>query len=851
MITSIQLGNVFNSGDRTIVSGGNTGFDIEALVTGLTDIRRLPAVQLETQLEENALRQSAFSELRTILANYRDASDLLRNPPGVNNSDENIFEYRNSSLSTNDGTDASTYLSVTAAPGAALSNYDITVDSVAGFNTKTTETFALADVDTDAVGAGLPFNAGILTLGPNDVEIEIEADDTLSQIITKINAVEDESGVRATALQVSDGNYRLQFKTTQTGADQNYALVDTALNIPGIVARFDATDFDGDGDTTDNPADGANLNGLNFVDSVGGNTAGETGAANPTLAGAAINGNDAIDFSTATASLFVPDTTAAINAGVFQEKTFAFAIQTGADVSGTQTIYEQGGNTNSFGVFIAPDPANSNAPTLFATTHVAAWGAEQYRTVNLGTVSPNTDYNIVVEFDASANPGANDPANELRGYVNGTLIDTETNIAQLPSHTGAIGLGGSTGGVGLPNETTSSAQSNFYQGLLGEVILTNNILTPSEFGNLNSYLASKWQGSASAGNNAIFNVGLAFEEDATDAQLTIDGTTITRSSNTIDDLLEDVTFNLNQVTPTNTEVTVDIEPDTEIVSAAVSNFVDSYNALRVFVSRQNEVDDNGQFVEGAVLSNDSTLRSLVNSVANELSRVVTGLATEPNKLADLGITLDDFQGDEETPFTRNILVIDPGELNNALAADFDAVRDVFEFDFTSDSSDVQIFSRSNALDVTDFELNVDLTNGIYEARTTTGALIAALDAEPITGGGLLLKGQNGTDLEGLELIFGGTADTTANISISQGIGDRIFNILDSALDQDGGIIQTELDSIADSNDRLNEDILRIDEIVERFRQQQLARFAQLESLISSANTILQSLDAAAAAAANR
>ena len=242
MISSIQLGNIFTSGDKTLVSGGSTGFDIEALVGGLTDIKRLPAVQLETQLETNALRQTAFGELRTIISNYSDAANLLRNPPGVNNAEANIFEYRNSNLSTNDGTDASTYLSVTAAPGAALSSYDITVDSVASYSTKTTETFALADLDTVAVGGGLPFNAGTLTLGPNEIDITIDAGDTLAQILTKINAVEDDSGVRATALQVSDGNYRLQFKTIETGADQNYSFFGVHAQVGNEVV-IEAEDF--------------------------------------------------------------------------------------------------------------------------------------------------------------------------------------------------------------------------------------------------------------------------------------------------------------------------------------------------------------------------------------------------------------------------------------------------------------------------------------------------------------------------------------------------------------------------------------------------------------------------------
>ncbi|MDG1286029.1 MAG: flagellar filament capping protein FliD [Rickettsiales bacterium] len=749
MISSIQLGNIFTSGDKTLVSGGSTGFDIEALVGGLTDIKRLPAVQLETQLETNALRQTAFGELRTIISNYSDAANLLRNPPGVNNAEANIFEYRNSNLSTNDGTDASTYLSVTAAPGAALSSYDITVDSVASYSTKTTETFALADLDTVAVGGGLPFNAGTLTLGPNEIDITIDAGDTLAQILTKINAVEDDSGVRATALQVSDGNYRLQFKTIETGADQNYSFFGVHAQVGNEVV-IEAEDF----------ITNISRSGDTFT------SGGAAGA----------SGGQYYSAQTSDGDIYLANIETTAPEMVFEVE---------FDAPGRYYIHgrARGGSANdSFHVGL-----NGVAPT-------SAQGFTLYN-------------NATFEYSNIAQ-GAGGP-----GYIDVTEAGQQTvSIYAREDGTAIDQLVLSTDGAYAPAGVEASTRV--------------------------------------AKNTGILNIGFAIQEDADDAQLTIDGTTITRSTNNIDDLIEDVTFNLNQATPLNTEVSVEIEPDTEIVSAAITNFVDTYNSLRVFASKQNEVDGNGNFVEGAVLNNSPTMRSLVNNILNELSSVVSGLTVEPNKLADLGITLDDFQGDDETPFTRNILVLDPAKLENALVADFDAVRDVFEFNFVSDNTEVQVFSRTNSLEVTDFELDIDITNGVYEARTDLGVLITTLEAEPIIGGGLLLKGLVGTELEGLELIFGGTADTTATIGLSQGIGDRIFNILDAALDADEGIIQTELDSIADSNDRLNEDIARIDEIVERFRLQQLERFASLEALISSVNTILQSLDASAAAAAN-
>ena len=746
MITSIQLGNIFSSGDKTVVGGGNSGFDIESLIENLSTVKRLPAVQLEEKLEDNAARRTAFSEFSTLLSTFQESSDLLRNPPGVSNESDNIFEYRNIDFTTNDGTLASTYLNATAAPGAALSDYDITVESVASYNVKTTETFALEDGDSVAVGVGLPFNAGTLTLGPNDVDIEIEEGDTLDQIITKINSVTDESLVRANTIKVSDGNYRIQFKTTETGSEHNYSLFGEHEQVGNeIVVEAEAykQNISRSGDTFVDTADGAASGGF-FI------------SAQPSDAD-----NYSIDIENT-----APETTYDVD--------FAEAGRYYVHVLG------RGGSANN-------------------SLHVGLNGEVQ------------------------------DSSKAITGF--GAGVYTYENVSQ------------ETGGAAYIDVVTPGLQTiNVYAREDGTAI-DQIVLSTDE-----TFVPAAEATTQVDKNLGIFNIDFAIEENANNAEMTIDGTSIIRSTNNISDLVDDVTFNVTQVTPPDTEVTVSVEPDTEIAKSAILNFADSYNELRIFFARQTEFDDDGKPAEGAVLNQSPTLRSMMNNILTELSSVVDGLTTEPNRLGDLGIELDDFAGDDETPFTRNILVVDTDKLDNALLADFDAVRDVFEFDFVSDNSQIQVFDRTNALGITDFTLNLDVTNGVYQATHSGGT--EDLDVTAINGGGYLIKGQQGSSLQGLELVYGGSTDTTATISLSQGIGDRIYNTLETALDEEEGTIVTELNSLSEADDRLEVDIARIDEIVERYRDTQLRRFAALESLLNSTNTILQSLDAQANAAAS-
>jgi flagellar capping protein FliD len=851
MITQVQFGNLYNSGGRTVLGGGNSGYDTEALIKGLTEARRLPAVKLEDELELNGKKQTALSQLRDIIGRYKDAANFLRNPPGVNNASQNIFKYRNATLTSNTTISAANYLSVTAEPGATVADYQVTVNALATRNVKTTATFALADLNTAAVGAtpaaGRPFNAGSLRIGPNNVFVDLAAGDTLAQVVQKINAVKDDSGVEATAIKVSNGNYRLQFKTLETGTAQNYEF-DHPYTTPGFFAtdaimRLDAHDIDGDGSQLDNPAVDTPINAAGDIT---GSTSFAATGADQTLRVRGEYNLPEINFSGVSSALQATNTAAINTGGPYNQKTFALSFTAGSDITGTQTVYMQGDGTRSFAVYIAPDPGNSNAPTLFAVAHnTAEWDVgSQSKVLNLGTVTAGEHYNLELSFDASANPTANDPANFFRGYINGSLVDGKNGVRQMPAMNGAIAVGGTIGGAGLPDGTSSVGDGNYFKGSINEVVLTNTVLDSTQRTALNDYFSDRY----STPPSSVFNVAFALEEDAVDASLTVDGTTITRATNSIDDLFEGLTFNLIQETPALTEIDVDVKPDTEIIKNGIVSFIDSYNEFRLFVERQRETNVDGSFKEDALLGNSATMRSILNRVYEEMSRGINGLASgDPSRLGDLGITFSDFPGDEETPFTRNIMKLDEDKLDSAIAADFDAVRRVFEFDYTSDNSDLQIFSRTNSLAVNNISLAIDLDAGgntfIATYDLGAGPQTTALTGTAITGGGYILKGAAGSVLEGLELIYSGSTDATINLDITQGIGDRLWNALDGVLDDDNGMLTLEEAGIDDRNSRIESEITRIDEIVERYREQLLEKFSALERALASINTILQSLDA--------
>lgn len=246
----IQLGNFFQSGGRTVVGGvGGSGIDTESLVKSLTEAKRLPATRLEDRIKVNDSRTKALSELQTLLSKLKDATNFLRNPPGVGNSADNAFAYTTTSITSNTSVAGSTYLSVSATPGTTLQNYTVTeISSLAAAKVQATENITVTNLDTSVVSAtpsSDEFKAGTFTL--NGESVTFAVGDSLNVIAGKINAVSNNTGIRANIIQISSGVYQLSFAATATGEDadfdfNNVDVPGTLVDASGVFTQITITD---------------------------------------------------------------------------------------------------------------------------------------------------------------------------------------------------------------------------------------------------------------------------------------------------------------------------------------------------------------------------------------------------------------------------------------------------------------------------------------------------------------------------------------------------------------------------------------------------------------------------------
>ncbi|MCC7381338.1 MAG: flagellar filament capping protein FliD [Deltaproteobacteria bacterium] len=152
---------------------------------------------------------------------------------------------------------------------------------------------------------------------------------------------------------------------------------------------------------------------------------------------------------------------------------------------------------------------------------------------------------------------------------------------------------------------------------------------------------------------------------AQDAVMTLNGVTVTRSSNHLTDVLSGVTFDLVSTTPTGgAETTVSVTDDPEKLRARLQGFVDAYNAVARALGTQLGAGKGSD--PNLTLQGDSMLRLL----QGRLSAIVSGSypgGASTTSLRAFGIKLA----------TDGTLSIDASAFDSLSVADGEALSDLF------------------------------------------------------------------------------------------------------------------------------------------------------------------------------
>ncbi len=260
------------------------------------------------------------------------------------------------------------------------------------------------------------------------------------------------------------------------------------------------------------------------------------------------------------------------------------------------------------------------------------------------------------------------------------VVDASANLASADGESVSFTVNGTAYNVSLTAAASSLYDiSNAINGAAGEDV-TASVVNAGTASNPDwqLVLASDETGedfgisgltSSVAGLSVNGTVGSANHvAQASNAIVLIDGITIERSGNTIDDVLEGVTIDLLSADPSQ-QVTIQVGADTEAITGRIQDLVDSYNAVIGFINEQNSYSEDGG--PGGDLFGDNLLAQVKRTIDDALFNVdIATVQADTEGYSTLGLIGIDRESD-------GTLSVDSDQLAAKLDGNLEALVDLF------------------------------------------------------------------------------------------------------------------------------------------------------------------------------
>lgn len=220
-----------------------------------------------------------------------------------------------------------------------------------------------------------------------------------------------------------------------------------------------------------------------------------------------------------------------------------------------------------------------------------------------------------------------------------------------------------TAHASVVNETSSTSRFSLKSGQTG---FTNRLSFGDSADGLLVALELNAAGVASGtGGGQVTDVGTNEIDTQLNSRFLLDGLTLYRDTNSVDDALADVTIQLTEAGSGRRDFNV--SADKESIKGEIEDFIKKYNTIITHLASKTDVD--GDAGTRGDLAGDSTFRSLRFGLRNDVAGRVAGQPAEgPSMLTHLGIEI----GEDGT-----LELADVDELLGAVERDASAVESLF------------------------------------------------------------------------------------------------------------------------------------------------------------------------------
>ena len=281
--------------------------------------------------------------------------------------------------------------------------------------------------------------------------------------------------------------------------------------------------------------------------------------------------------------------------------------------------------------------------------------------------------------------------------VTGTFTITDTNVDTIDGLLTQIetvfGLGASSATVDVN----------------GQIIITDDSAGDSQL-SVTIQTDNAGGGTLDFGTVDITTEGYGMESTAgQDVKVVIDGVAVTRSSNSIDDVIAGVTLDIARVDVTDfSTVNITISRDTDSIKGKVNEFTDSYNEIMENINQHFAYNEETK--KAGVLSGESTLRTIKSIIQNTISNAIPLLPADSNSLPLIGITSDKY----------GKLSVKDSTFLTKINSDFNAVKRLFVAEGTTTNSEITYVSHTKNTVGGEFAVTI---NTVASQATETGTQV--------------------------------------------------------------------------------------------------------------------------------
>ena len=196
-------------------------------------------------------------------------------------------------------------------------------------------------------------------------------------------------------------------------------------------------------------------------------------------------------------------------------------------------------------------------------------------------------------------------------------------------------------------------------------------------------------------------------QEAQDAELSLNGVSVTRNSNEIDDLISGVNLSLLGTT---SGATLQVGRDTQPVKDRVKALVDAYNQMVAdFAILTGDPSDDEEDVFSGALRGDSTVRTILARIRADFFGESDTASDGITGLRDLGISVD----------KSGVLTLDETQLDTALANQFEGVAMALGGRKTVTEDDESVIKRGLAVELGATLRDLMSTQGVVMTGSAT------------------------------------------------------------------------------------------------------------------------------------